>query len=572
MSESFATLLDESLETLDMKQGSIVSGVVLDVDKDWVTVHVGLKSEGIISLDEFRDNDGNTDINVGDDVEVALEAVEDGYGETRISREKARKISTWKMLEDALESGEFVTGKIHNRVKGGFSVEVEVVKAFLPGSLVDVRPVKEAPDIENTVQEFKVIKLDYKRNNVVLSRKAVLEKNNSAVKIELLKNLDEGQIIKGVVKNITDYGAFVDLGGIDGLLHITDISWSRVTNPSEHLTIGEEIDVKVLSFDKEKLRVSLGLKQIQNDPWENVESNYSVGGIYEAQVSNITDYGCFAQLEEGIEGLIHLSELDWTSKNIHPSKVVDMDQKIKVMILEIDNDKRRISLGLKQLTENPWENVKDHYEISKDYECSVSNISDLGVSLSMNTDHDGFIPTNELSWLKKPPHPSKIVQTNDKLKVKVLEIDDEKSRLGCSLKQLKNKILNQVPGTAEASDQEYRITDLAIDFAEDVPKLSENKINEIVQIAEQNGAIAKVSSIHVNCWIGTHNKLTTSLKMLKQNFGLSDNEIQNNVVFIGDSPNDSTMFGFFKNSVGVANVVELISSIENQPNKSQTDQ
>ena len=297
MSESFATLLDESLETLDMKQGSIVSGVVLDVDKDWVTVHVGLKSEGIISLDEFRDNDGNTDINVGDDVEVALEAVEDGYGETRISREKARKISTWKMLEDALESGEFVTGKIHNRVKGGFSVEVEVVKAFLPGSLVDVRPVKEAPDIENTVQEFKVIKLDYKRNNVVLSRKAVLEKNNSAVKIELLKNLDEGQIIKGVVKNITDYGAFVDLGGLDGLLHITDISWSRVTNPSEHLTIGEEIDVKVLSFDKEKLRVSLGLKQIQNDPWENVESNYSVGGIYEAQVSNITDYGCFAQLE-----------------------------------------------------------------------------------------------------------------------------------------------------------------------------------------------------------------------------------------------------------------------------------
>ena len=260
MSESFSALLDESLETLDMKQGSIVSGVVLDVDKDWVTVHVGLKSEGIISLDEFRDNDGNTDINVGDDVEVALEAVEDGYGETRISREKARKISTWKMLEDALESGEFVTGKIHNRVKGGFSVEVEVVKAFLPGSLVDVRPVKEAPDIENTVQEFKVIKLDYKRNNVVLSRKAVLEKNNSAVKIELLKNLDEGQIIKGVVKNITDYGAFVDLGGIDGLLHITDISWSRVTNPSEHLTIGEEIDVKVLSFDKERLRVSLGKK------------------------------------------------------------------------------------------------------------------------------------------------------------------------------------------------------------------------------------------------------------------------------------------------------------------------
>ena len=276
MSETFSNLLDESLNSLDMQPGSIVPGVVLDVDKDWVTVHVGLKSEGVISLDEFRTNDGTIDIKIGDEVEVALEAVEDGYGETRISREKARKISTWKMLEEALKTGEFVTGKIHNRVKGGFSVEIDVVKAFLPGSLVDVRPVKEAPDIENTIQDFKVIKLDYKRNNVVLSRKAVLEKNNSEVKVELLKNLDEGQIVKGIVKNITDYGAFIDLGGLDGLLHITDISWSRVTNPSEHLNLGEEIDVKVLSFDKEKLRVSLGLKQIHNDPWENVESNYSV--------------------------------------------------------------------------------------------------------------------------------------------------------------------------------------------------------------------------------------------------------------------------------------------------------
>ena len=289
MSESFSALLDESLNTLDMQPGSIVSGVVLDIDKDWVTVHVGLKSEGVISLDEFRNNNGDVSIEVGDEVEVALEAVEDGYGETRISREKARKISTWKMLEEALETGEFVTGKILNRVKGGFAVEIDVVKAFLPGSLVDVRPVKEAPDIENTIQDFKIIKLDYKRNNVVLSRKAVLEKNNSEVKVELLKNLEEGQTVKGVVKNITDYGAFIDLGGLDGLLHITDISWSRVTNPSDHLIVGEELDVKVLSFDKEKLRVSLGLKQIHNDPWENVESNYSVGGVFEAVVSNITD-------------------------------------------------------------------------------------------------------------------------------------------------------------------------------------------------------------------------------------------------------------------------------------------
>ena len=435
MSESFATLLDESLETLDMKQGSIVSGVVLDVDKDWVTVHVGLKSEGIISLDEFRDNDGNADINVGDDVEVALEAVEDGYGETRISREKARKISTWKMLEDALESGEFVTGKIHNRVKGGFSVEVEVVKAFLPGSLVDVRPVKEAPDIENTVQEFKVIKLDYKRNNVVLSRKAVLEKNNSAVKIELLKNLDEGQIIKGVVKNITDYGAFVDLGGIDGLLHITDISWSRVTNPSEHLTIGEEIDVKVLSFDKEKLRVSLGLKQIQNDPWENVESNYSVGGIYEAQVSNITDYGCFAQLEEGIEGLIHLSELDWTSKNIHPSKVVEMDQKIKVMILEIDNDKRRISLGLKQTKSNPWTEFANKYGIGDKVEGNVKSITDFGIFVGLEGDIDGLIHLSDISEDDDPKEALDEYKKDQKLECIVFAIDAERERISLKLSE-----------------------------------------------------------------------------------------------------------------------------------------
>ena len=435
MSESFSALLDKSLETLDMKQGSIVSGVVLDIDKDWVTVHVGLKSEGIISLDEFRDNVGDVDIKVGDDVEVALEAVEDGYGETRISREKARKISTWKMLEDALESGEFVTGKIHNRVKGGFAVEVEVVKAFLPGSLVDVRPLKEAPDIENTVQEFKVIKLDYKRNNVVLSRKAVLEKNNSAVKVELLKNLDEGQIVKGVVKNITDYGAFIDLGGLDGLLHITDISWSRVTDPSDHLNIGEEIDVKVLSFDKEKLRVSLGLKQIQNDPWENVESNYSAGGVYEAEVSNITDYGCFAQLEEGIEGLIHLSELDWTSKNIHPSKVVEMHQKIKVMILEIDHEKRRISLGLKQTKSNPWTDFANKYGIGDKIEGNIKSITDFGIFVGLEGDIDGLIHLSDISDDEDPKEALNEYKKDQKLECIVFAIDAERERISLKLSE-----------------------------------------------------------------------------------------------------------------------------------------
>ncbi len=435
MSESFSTLLDENLSTLDMQPGSIVSGVVLDIDKDWVTVHVGLKSEGIISLDEFRNNEGSINIEVGDEVEVALEAVEDGHGETRISREKARKISTWKLLEEALETGEFVTGKIHNRVKGGFAVEVDVVKAFLPGSLVDVRPVKEAPEIENTVQDFKVIKLDYKRNNVVLSRKAVLEKNNSEVKVELLKNLEEGQIVNGTVKNITDYGAFIDLGGLDGLLHITDISWSRVTNPSEHLNVGEEIDVKVLNFDKEKLRVSLGLKQIHNDPWENVESNYSVGGIYEADVSNITDYGCFAELEQGIEGLIHLSELDWTSKNIHPSKVVELGQKIKVMILEIDHDKRRISLGLKQTKPNPWTEFSNKYGIGDKVEGNIRSITDFGIFVGLEGDIDGLIHLSDISEEEDPKTALKDYKKDQKLECIVSAVDAERERISLKLSE-----------------------------------------------------------------------------------------------------------------------------------------
>ena len=433
MSENFAALLDESLSTLEMQPGSIVTGVVLDVDKEWVTVHVGLKSEGVISLDEFRNNDGSVEIESGDEVQVALEAVEDGYGETRISREKARKIGTWKKLEEALETGEFVEGKVLTRVKGGFSVEVDVVKAFLPGSLVDIRPVKEAPELENTVQEFKVIKLDYKRNNVVLSRKAVLEKINSAEKVELLKNLDEGQIVKGIVKNLTDYGAFVDLGGLDGLLHITDISWSRVTNPSEVLTLGEEIDVKILSFDKEKLRVSLGLKQIQNDPWETIEGKYSVGGVYEATVSNLTDYGCFAELEQGVEGLIHLSELDWTNKNIHPSKVVDLEDKIKVMVLEIDHDKRRISLGLKQTKPNPWTEFANKYGLGDSVEGNIKSVTDFGIFVGLEGDIDGLIHLSDITQDENPAEAMENFKKGDKLTCIIFGIDAERERISLKL-------------------------------------------------------------------------------------------------------------------------------------------
>jgi small subunit ribosomal protein S1 len=435
MSESFADLLDESIASLEMQPGSIVSGVVLDIDKNWVTVHVGLKSEGVISIDEFRTNDGQLNIEVGDQIEVALEAVEDGYGETRISREKARKISTWKNLEHALETGEFVTGKILNRVKGGFAVEVDVVKAFLPGSLVDTRPLKEAPNIENTIQDFKVIKLDYKRNNVVLSRKAVLEEANSAEKLELLKNLEEGQIVKGIVKNITDYGAFVDLGGLDGLLHITDISWSRVINPADSLNLGEEIEVKVLSFDKEKLRVSLGLKQIQNDPWEEIDSKYSSGGIYEAVVSNVTDYGCFAELEQGIEGLIHLSELDWTSKNIHPSKVVSQDEKIKVMILEIDREKRRISLGLKQTKPNPWVEFDNKYNLGDNVEGEIKSITDFGIFVGLEGNIDGLIHLSDISEEDNAKEALEKFSKGDKITCVIFGIDSDRERISLKLSE-----------------------------------------------------------------------------------------------------------------------------------------
>jgi len=435
MSESFADLLDESIASLEMQPGSIVSGVVLDIDKNWVTVHVGLKSEGVISIDEFRTNDGQLNIEVGDQIEVALEAVEDGYGETRISREKARKISTWKNLEHALETGEFVTGKILNRVKGGFAVEVDVVKAFLPGSLVDTRPLKEAPNIENTIQDFKVIKLDYKRNNVVLSRKAVLEEANSAEKLELLKNLEEGQIVKGIVKNITDYGAFIDLGGLDGLLHITDISWSRVINPADSLNLGEEIEVKVLSFDKEKLRVSLGLKQIQNDPWEEIDSKYSSGGIYEAVVSNVTDYGCFAELEQGIEGLIHLSELDWTSKNIHPSKVVTQDEKIKVMILEIDREKRRISLGLKQTKPNPWVEFDNKYNLGDNVEGEIKSITDFGIFVGLEGNIDGLIHLSDISEEDNAKEALEKFSKGDKITCVIFGIDSDRERISLKLSE-----------------------------------------------------------------------------------------------------------------------------------------
>ena len=355
MSESFAELFEESLKNIEMKPGAIVSGVVVDIDSDWVTVHAGLKSEGVIPKAQFQDENGELTIALGDEVQVALDAVEDGFGETRLSREKAKRMEAWGELEKAFEAEDIVKGVISGKVKGGFTVDVNTIRAFLPGSLVDVRPVRDTSHLEGKELEFKVIKLDQKRNNVVVSRRSVLEAENSAEREQLLGSLQEGLEVKGIVKNLTDYGAFVDLGGVDGLLHITDMAWKRIKHPSEIVNVGDEINVKVLKFDRERNRVSLGLKQLGEDPWVAITKRFPEGTRVSGRVTNLTDYGCFVELEEGVEGLVHVSEMDWTNKNIHPSKVVGLGDEVEVQVLDIDEERRRISLGIKQCKANPWE-------------------------------------------------------------------------------------------------------------------------------------------------------------------------------------------------------------------------
>ncbi|MEJ2418420.1 MAG: 30S ribosomal protein S1, partial [Exilibacterium sp.] len=383
MSESFAELFEESLKNVDMVPGSIVTGVVIDIDKDWVTVHAGLKSEGVIPAAQFQDEDGEITLQVGDEVQVALETVEDGFGETRLSREKAKRAEAWKVLEAAHSADEVVKGVINGKVKGGFTVDVSSIRAFLPGSLVDVRPVRETTHLEGKELEFKVIKLDQKRNNVVVSRRAVLEQANSAEREELLASLQEGMAVKGIVKNLTDYGAFVDLGGVDGLLHITDMAWKRIKHPSEIVNVGDEIDVKVLKFDRERNRVSLGLKQLGEDPWVSITQRYPEGARIKATITNLTDYGCFAELEEGVEGLVHVSEMDWTNKNIHPSKVVQVGDELEVMVLDIDEERRRISLGIKQCQENPWDAIGKQYEQGAKISGKINSITDFGIFIGL---------------------------------------------------------------------------------------------------------------------------------------------------------------------------------------------
>ena len=438
MSESFADLFEESLKTVDMQPGAIVTGVVIDIDNEWVTVHAGLKSEGVIPRSQFTDSAGECTLTVGDEVQVALETVEDGFGETKLSREKAKRAEAWKDLEAAFTAEEAVKGVINGKVKGGFTVDVNTIRAFLPGSLVDVRPVRDTAHLEGKELEFKVIKLDQKRNNVVVSRRAVMEEANSAEREELLGNLQEGQTIKGVVKNLTDYGAFVDLGGVDGLLHITDMAWKRIKHPSEIVEVGQEMDVKVLKFDRERNRVSLGLKQLGDDPWVEITGRYPEGSRVLAKVTNLTDYGCFAEIEEGVEGLVHVSEMDWTNKNVHPSKVVQLGDEVEVMVLDIDEERRRISLGIKQCQQNPWDAFAASFSKGDRISGVIKSITDFGIFIGLEGNIDGLVHLSDISWNETGEEAVRSYKKGDEIETVILSVDPERERISLGIKQLED--------------------------------------------------------------------------------------------------------------------------------------
>ena len=449
MSESFAELFEESLKTVDMEPGSIVTGVVIDIDNDWVTVHAGLKSEGVIPRDQFMNANGECTLNVGDEVQVALETVEDGFGETKLSREKAKRAEVWTTLEAAHVAQDVVIGVINGKVKGGFTVDVDSIRAFLPGSLIDVRPIRETAHLEGKELEFKVIKLDQKRNNVVVSRRAVMEAANSAERDELLENLQEGQSVKGVVKNLTDYGAFVDLGGVDGLLHITDMAWKRIKHPSEVVEVGQEMDVKVLKFDRERNRVSLGLKQLGEDPWVEITNRYPEGSRVNARITNLTDYGCFAEIEEGVEGLVHVSEMDWTNKNVHPSKIVQLGDELEVMVLDIDQERRRISLGIKQCQQNPWDAFGSQHAIGDKISGSIKSITDFGIFIGLAGNIDGLVHLSDISWNETGEEAVRNYKKGDEIETVILSIDPDRERISLGIKQLEEDSFSIYVGEAD---------------------------------------------------------------------------------------------------------------------------
>ena len=438
MSENFADLFEQSLSEIDMTPGAIVTGTIIDIDSDWITVHAGLKSEGVIPRTQFLDEQGNLSLEVGDEVKVALETVEDGFGETRLSREKAKRAESWMELEAAHEKNEIVTGIINGKVKGGFTVDLNNIRAFLPGSLVDVRPLRDTVHLEGQQLEFRLIKLDRKRNNVVVSRRAVLESVSTEERDALLEKLDEGMSVKGIVKNLTDYGAFVDLGGVDGLLHITDMSWKRIKHPNEIVNVGDEIDVKVLKYDRDRNRVSLGLKQLGEDPWQAIKNRYPENTRVKAVVTNLTDYGCFAELEEGVEGLVHVSEMDWTNKNIHPSKVVQLGDEIEVMVLDIDEERRRISLGIKQCYQNPWDGFAESFKKGDKISGSIKSITDFGIFIGLDGDIDGLVHLSDISWDVPGEEAVRNYKKGDEIETAILSIDSERERISLGIKQMED--------------------------------------------------------------------------------------------------------------------------------------
>ena len=488
MSESFADLFEESLNTVEMVPGSIVIGTVVDIDSEWVVVHAGLKSEGVIPRNQFVSESGEFNVEIGDQVKVAMEVVDDGFGETRLSREKARRAESWDMLEDAFTSNEAVIGVMNGKVKGGFTVDINDIRAFLPGSLVDIRPLRETIHLEGQPLEFKVIKLDQKRNNVVVSRRAVLEQENSEERDALLGSLEEGQEVNGVVKNLTDYGAFVDLGGIDGLLHITDMAWRRIRHPSEMVNVGDELPVKILKFDREKNRVSLGMKQLGDDPWVEIKGRYPENTRVQAVVTNLTDYGCFAEIEEGVEGLVHVSEMDWTNKNIHPSKVVAVGDEVEVMVLDIDEERRRISLGIKQCRENPWGEFGSKHAEGDHLSGKIKSITDFGIFIGLEGGIDGLVHLSDISWDEDGETAVRRYSKGEELETIILAIDSERERISLGVKQLEKDPFSDfisehdrgsiVQGTVSEVEEKHAVLTLA-EGVEGVLKASEISIESV---------------------------------------------------------------------------------------------
>lgn len=508
MTESFKELFEQSIIGAQFYPGAIINAVVIGIDDDYVTLNAGLKSEGIVAVEEFYDKDGALEIGLGDTVEVALDSVEDGHGETLLSREKAKRQEAWRKLSKSHENNETVTGLISGKVKGGFTVEIGTIRAFLPGSLVDVRPVRDPSYLEGKELEFKVIKMDLKRNNIVVSRRAVVEEESSADRQALLESLHDGQELHGIVKNLTDYGAFIDLGGIDGLLHITDISWKRVKHPSELLSVGQDVKVKVLSFDSERNRVSLGMKQLGNDPWVDLVERYPLSKRLQGKVTNITDYGCFVEIEEGVEGLVHMSEMDWTNKNVHPSKVVSMGDVVDVMVLEIDEDRRRISLGMKQCVGNPWQQFAASHTKNQKVSGKIRSITDFGIFIGLDGEIDGLVHLSDISWTTPGEEAVKQFKKGQELEAVILAIDPERERISLGLKQLEGDNFTSfvdeftkgaiVKGTVTAVDAKTVTVALSDDITGTIraSELSDERVDDATTIVKEGDEIeAKIMNV-----------------------------------------------------------------------------